>query len=164
MSKANGNGKANGKQRKNGKAKKKPAVMGAPRKLTDTKVEELISLIAGGLSRVKAAELMGIHASTIANEAGRNPEFLDSLTRAEAECCKSHVDVITKAGKEDVAGDWRASAFLLERKFKKEFAKEVRVDKKVSGTVEHRVAGLMPDQVREQLALRREELLGANHG
>ena len=42
----------------------------------------------------------------------------DAVHKGEAECVLAHAEVINKAEK---AGDWRASAWLLERRFPKEY-------------------------------------------
>jgi len=49
---------------------------------------------------------------------------MDSLTRAEAQCALALLDAITRAATAKADGDWRAAAWLLERKFPKDFGKD----------------------------------------
>jgi len=72
---------------------------------------EILDVIARGGSRSDAAKLAGIAVSTIQNEGTRDAKFLEGLTRAEADCKMRHLRVLNDSG------DWRASAWLLSRKW-----------------------------------------------
>ena len=53
--------------------KKKP--VGRPRALNFEEQAQILAFISAGGSRCKAAQCVGIHPSTIANEAQANPDF-----------------------------------------------------------------------------------------
>ena len=101
--------------------------IGRPRALTPDKINQVLAFLAAGGSRKKAAEYVGVSVTTIADEAKRNEDFSDRLTRAESSCYMRHLQNVSKAGDKD----WRASSFLLERKWPEEFGK--RTDINVGG-------------------------------
>jgi len=152
----NGHHKSNGKPKKPAK-KKAPATRkaGQPKAITGEKEKVLLAFIQAGGSRTKAAEYVGIHTSTIENEARRNPQFLDKLTHAEATSYQKHLSNVANAG----GDDWRASAFLLERKWRKEFGRQLDVNQNLTSEIAIRVAGMTPEQARDALATRLAGLL-----
>ena len=115
---------------------------GATVLLDDTKREELINLIVLGLPVNKAVSMVGIAESTFYNWMSRGmverdrlatipnaqpkPDekiylnFLESLTRARAEAIAKKVAVISSAASQ---GDWKASAWWLERQVPEDFGK-----------------------------------------
>lgn len=105
-------------------------------KLTRELIAEICKVIENGASNIDACDLCMIATSTfydwqqkadIDRERGVNSiyvEFSDSIKRAMAKYKQFHLGVINKAAKQEV---WTASAWLLERKFPKEFAKTDRV-------------------------------------
>jgi hypothetical protein len=98
--------------------------IGRPRSLTPEKKQQVLAFLAGGGSRRKAAAYVGISLTTIADEAKRDEQFSDDLSRAEASSYFRHLQNVSKAGEKD----WRASAFLLERKWPEEFGKTQTVN------------------------------------
>jgi hypothetical protein len=96
-----------------------PRPVGRPRALTDEKKRQVLAFIAGGGSRKKAGEYVGVSVTTIADEARRDDDFADRLSQAEASCYYRHLQNVSRAGERD----WRASAFLMERKWPEEFSK-----------------------------------------
>lgn len=132
----------------------KPAVMGAPRKIDDPVIRAaIVAFVSAGGSRTKAADHVGIHASTIENEARRNPDFLESLTHAEATNYMTHIKNVSNAG----ADDWRASAFILERKWPGEFGKvDTHYNKNVD---DERISGVADDKQREAIINRLRGIL-----
>jgi len=129
------------------KAKKAPAkpkaeveknVGGRPSELTPELEEKLLDLIRGGIPVRTAAIAVGIDEKTFYNwmkrggdeqyrinkgekpraTEGRFFQFFQSVTRAKEEAKAGHVAVVAKAGRE---GDWRASAWWLQRQFRDEF-------------------------------------------
>lgn len=110
--------------------------------LDDTKREELLNLIVLGLPVNKAVAMIGIAESTFYNWMSRGMverdrlatipdakpkpeekiylEFLESLTRARAEAIAKKVAVISSAASQ---GDWKASAWWLERQVPEDFGK-----------------------------------------
>ncbi len=110
--------------------------------LDDTKREELINLIVLGVPISKSVGMIGISEQTFYNWMSRGmiekerintivgakpkPEekiyldFLESVTRARAEAIAKKVAVISSAAAQ---GDWKASAWWLERQVPEEFGK-----------------------------------------
>jgi hypothetical protein len=113
------------RRRKYPKRKRKPPngaarrPVGRPRALTDEKKRQVLAFIAGGGSRKKAAAYVAVSVTTLADEAGRDAVFADRLEQAEATCYYRHLQNVAQAGSKD----WKASAFLLERKWPDEFGK-----------------------------------------
>ena len=97
---------------------------GRPRALDKAKKMAIVAYISAGGSQRLAAKFVGYSPSTIRNEANRNPEFMDSLTRAEAECALVLLKTITTAATAGADGDWLAAAWLLERKFPQDFGRD----------------------------------------
>ena len=110
--------------------------------LDDVKREELLNLIVLGLPVNKAVAMVNIAESTFYHWMSRGMterdrlatipdarpkpeekiylEFLESLTRARAEAIAKKVAVISSAASQ---GDWKASAWWLERQVPEEFGK-----------------------------------------
>jgi len=128
----------------NGKKPRQPR--GRPRALTVAKKETILAYVSAGGSQRLAAKFVGCHHSTIRNEADRDPHFLASLTRAEAQCALALLDAITRAATTKADGDWRAAAWLLERKWAQDFGK----DRDLSAEQE-------PTQIQKILVENREE-------
>jgi hypothetical protein len=93
--------------------------MGRPRVLTSEKKQQVLAFIAGGGSRKMAAAYVGVSVTTLADEARRDEPFAVRLEQAEAACYFRHLQNVANAG----GKDWKASAFLLERKWANEFGK-----------------------------------------
>jgi transposase len=113
-------------------------VGGRPTELTPENEEKLLELIRAGIPIKTAAVTIGIEERTFyhwmkrggdeqyrINKGEKSKEseakffhFFQSVTRAKEEAKAGHVAVISKAGK---AGDWRASAWWLQRQFRDEF-------------------------------------------
>ena len=106
--------------------------VGRPRALDAANKEKVVRFIAEGGSQNMAAAFVGVSPTTISNEAKRDPEFAERMQAAEASCYVHHVQNVKRAGKED----WRASAFMLERKYPEEFRK--KTDVKVRGQRDRR--------------------------
>jgi hypothetical protein len=101
-----------------------------PTKFTATTVDAVLAGVRAGLPYRLAAEAAGIHYDTF-NEwkQGRFPrgadrqlrtEFSDQLTRAQGQSALRLTALISTAAKDD----WRAAAWILERRFPKDFAKD----------------------------------------
>ena len=95
--------------------------MGRPTKLTPEVQQRIVTAIAAGNAEETAAEYAGIAPSTFFRwmSQGAKPraanvkrEFREAVLRARVEAEVRHVLVIETAVKE---GDWRASAWWLER-------------------------------------------------
>lgn len=104
-----------------------------PHKFTRERVERLLKYIGMG-TRIDACRAVGISYDTLLNwEKGRFPrnltddqkllkeEFAEALQRAEGEFVVRHLGYIHQAAAQ---GDWKASAFLLERRRPEEFGRQ----------------------------------------
>jgi hypothetical protein len=105
------------------------------RKLSEEMIAELCKWIGMGLSNLDACRLCNIHEATfyrwLKNGNGARPtrmerKLCESLKKAEAQFKATHVANILKHAKD---GAWQASAWMLERKQPKEYAK---IDRKES--------------------------------
>lgn len=117
-------------------SKRKP---GRPTKLTSEVQQAICDALERGEVHVHAIEHGGIGETTYyewlaKGEEGIKPyaEFREATTRAEARGRKKIFDLIQT----HVELDWRAGAFLLERRYPQHYGKAARVDLNVKGKVE----------------------------
>ncbi len=113
---------------------KQPNKPGRPTLLTKEREAILLSAIEEGLPLKQAAHIAGICYETLnrwrirgENESAP-PEFrqfCQSLERSHAIAMQAHVSCIRKAA---LGGDWRASAWTLERRFPEEFTKPQQIE------------------------------------
>lgn len=89
-----------------------------PAKTPDSVWKEVLQHVKDGMSNKDAAELAGIAEATLYNKCNSDLEYLKSLKAAQIEFKKLHVKNITTSANN---GTWQASAWMLERKFNKEF-------------------------------------------
>jgi transposase len=97
---------------------------GRPTKYSPAVARKICKAVAGGCSREAAANLSGVSASALYEWQRQNPDFAESLARADAQFEKSSIAAIRRAGRQ--ARNWPANAWLLERKFPQRYA---RVDR-----------------------------------
>ena len=138
--------------------------------LQDAKREELLNLITLGVPVSKSVGMIGISEQTFYNWMSRGliekerlntiegakpkPEekiyldFLESVTRARAEAIAKKVAVISSAAAQ---GDWKASAWWLERQVPEEFG---RIDKQevLSHTVSEVRVTVSMGELQEKIA------------
>lgn len=119
-------------------------------------VRRAVKLKKGGATNVDIAKAIGISESTFyrwvstpSTEAEK--ELSESLKKAEADYKNALQGIIAKAAQER---DWKAAAWLLERKYPEEYGRKF-LDAKVSGDVQ--VRGIAAE-VREEM----ERLMGLN--
>ena len=104
---------------------------GRPTKLDVEMARKLTELIRAGSHAVTAAAACGINRATYfrwmnrGEQQNRGPyrDFHDGIKRAEAECelrCLMHINKAALA-------DWRANAWLLERKWPARYGPQIRV-------------------------------------
>lgn len=79
----------------------------------------VLECIANGLSNIDACNAAGISKTAFYDKRNADSDFSDALKKAEVKFKLSNLRNIIKAGKRH----WQASAWLLERKFKKEFSR-----------------------------------------
>lgn len=111
--------------------------MAAPSKFTEETVDTLIRAIRAGLPFARACEVAGIAESTFYQwQAGDFPrgadkdlkaEFSEALTRARGQSALSLVERIQSA----TLTDWRAAAWLLERRFPGDWGKDAELLRRV---------------------------------
>ena len=155
--------------------KKKPSKpkgrpKGATVLLDDSKREELINLIVLGLPVNKAVAMVNIAESTFYNWMSRGMverdrlatiidakpkpderiylDFLESLTRARAEAIAKKVAVVSSAASQ---GDWKASAWWLERQVPEDFGRVERQEVLSHSVAEVRVTVTM-GELQEKIA------------
>lgn len=102
-----------------------------PTKFTPETVDRLIEAVRLGLPLHLAAESAGVSYQTFNEwQQGRFPrgadkdlkhEFSEALTRAKGESALRLMDLIQSAAPDD----WRAAAWILERRFPKDFGKHM---------------------------------------
>lgn len=88
--------------------------------LDEFKKREILAILAVGCSRRVAAAYVGCSPSTIANTAGRDPQFAEALRHADHQTEIGYLQAIQKAAKKEQY--WRAAAWALERKNPQDFA------------------------------------------
>jgi hypothetical protein len=99
--------------------------MGRPTKLTDAVTKTITDAIAKGLTYEAAADLAGITRETfnqwMKDGRPRFKAFSDAVRQANAQ---ARIQLIEKIGKAD---DWRAAAWILERRFREEYGANVQL-------------------------------------
>lgn len=98
-------------------------------KRTEKKVAELVAAVETGVSIESACAMVGIHRSTW-YEWRERPEIEARLDRALAVAESRLLDSIREAGRDD----WRASAWILERRYPETWSKRSEVQ--AAGSVE----------------------------
>ena len=94
---------------------------GRPPVLDDEKRRVLLKLLNKGCSRRTAAIAVECSPATITQTAQRDPEFAKQLNHAESKLEKKLLGRLNKASKKERY--WRATGWLLERKFPDEYAR-----------------------------------------
>ena len=90
---------------------------GRPTKINDTAKVQIYAILAVGASLEDAADFLGVDRSTITRSMQRDRLFAQGIKRAEA---RGKIRHLKKIGQ---AKAWQASAWMLERKWYKEFAR-----------------------------------------
>lgn len=106
--------------------------MGKP-KLSKEAVKRAVQLKKGGANNVDIAAALGVCEQTFYRWIGDpktelQRELRESLKKAEADYKNALLAVIAKASRER---DWKAAAWLLERKYPQEYARTDRVQAEV---------------------------------
>lgn len=102
--------------------------MARPTKLDDKLQKRLADAIKLGMSRERAAYFCGITRQTFQGwlsrgekaKAGKFKAFFDTIKKAESEAIGIHLKNIHNAS---AGGAWQASAWMLERRYPKEYGK-----------------------------------------
>lgn len=89
------------------------------------RVEIILKSISNGMTQKDAGILAGVSEDTISLWKKQKPDFSEKLLQKELEFKQSHIlNIQIKA----IEGTWQASAWLLERKFPKEFGQRHELD------------------------------------
>ena len=95
-------------------------------KFTPERIEIVMQALRSGLSYQSAAKLAGISPSTLMDRRATDDDFYLACEQAITEFESRLVNIVDRAAQVD--GDWKAAAWILERKFKKDWAKETQGD------------------------------------
>jgi transposase len=145
---------------------------GRPEKLTAAVETRVVDAIRAGASREKAAQAAGVSRSTLQNWLVRGQEpkppvkfqkFVAAFREAEVAAYLASVESIRQAAD---SGDWRAAAFMLERRHRDEFARSAAEQSEQSeqGWVHHDFSALTDrelDQLQALLAKVKTRRVGA---
>lgn len=130
----------------------------AKSKLTDDVQTTIVKAIEAGCYAKIAAEAAGIDESTFYRwmrdgelaQSGKMREFYQSVTRAQG---VGEVSAVTKIAEAAKAGDWKAAAWMLERRFSSRWANTQRIEIMVQQELEAMLGilegGLEPDEFRK---------------
>ncbi len=117
---------------------------GRPSKYSEAAAEKVCQYIVAGLSRERAAALVGISATTLYAWGEQKPEFVEAIKKADAAFVARQVAGLEAAAREHPRHAWQARAWLLERKHPAEYS-PVRRD--VVLTADVGAGGLPPNYV-----------------
>lgn len=128
-------------------------------KYNEERVAPLINLIKKGIPITHACAAVGIDKKTFYNWLQSFPEFHLRVKNAESELIEANINAIRAAGvrsvKDDkgkiigVKGDWKANAWIAERRFPKEFGQHQKV--------EHDIGENTIERIMKAAAAKREE-------
>lgn len=105
--------------------------MARPTKLTPEITKKFVDAIRVGATQRIAALYAGVTDDTIINWRTRHPEFAEAIREAEG---AGAVQSLAKIEQAASAGDWRAAAWKMERRFPQEYGKTVQEVQGKDGT------------------------------
>lgn len=95
---------------------------GAPTKYTPERIQKMCDLIASGATKSCAQQMAGIGESTFIAWYNTKPEFKERIDTAEAMAEARYQAIVAKCAND---GDWKAAAWWLARRRKKDYAERV---------------------------------------
>ena len=95
-------------------------------KLSDTRIATVLESLRIGCSRRVAAASAGISDDTLRRWAARSPSLRLEIEKAEAQATMAAVESVRRAS---LGGDWRASAWWLERRNPEEWGLRRQVER-----------------------------------
>ena len=104
---------------------------GRPTKFTSERAEIILDALRRGASLAAAAAEAGVNADTLLNWRRARRAFAQQVDQAMAVGALRALDTIWAAAK---AGDWRAAAWLLERRYPDEYGR-TQVDVRSQGEI-----------------------------
>lgn len=114
-------------------------------KYSEPIVRAFCDALAIGATRRFAAQGAGISDQTYLNWMKTKPEFLRAMIDAEDRFLKRNLAVIMRAAVENT--DWKAAAWLLERRFPSEYGKKLTINIEELARQRALEQGLDPDEV-----------------
>ncbi len=93
-----------------------------PYKMTPERVAIILEGLANGLTQRDCALLAGIHEDTLCSWKFNNSEFSEQMGQKAIEYKQKLIKRVTDAGEKD----WKASAWILEHKYKNDFSPNAR--------------------------------------
>lgn len=110
-------------------------------KLSRQVLERAVDLKKGGANNCDICAAIGIAESTFYawSNAPKTPlqkEFSESIKKAEADYKNALLDIIMRDAREK---DWKAAAWLLERKYPKEYARQDRLQATVEADLKNEI-------------------------
>ena len=96
-----------------------------PYKMTPERVAVILEALGDGMTQRDASMLAGISEDTLCIWKRTNSEFSEQMGQKAIEYKRKMMKKIEKAGEKD----WKANAWLLERKFKKDFSLDPHFEK-----------------------------------
>ena len=121
-------------------------------KFTPETVQKIISSVRLGLTYMRAAQLAGISHKTLndwvnrgkASESEQYVKFYEDLQKANAECEVRHAGSLAEASRYD----WRASAWVLERRFARDWGRHLDGDQ--AWQEQLIAAGYQPEEIMNE--------------
>lgn len=106
---------------------------GRPTKLTAETTKKICDAILVGSTYEAAAQYAGVNYSTFRmwmkrGEDGKGRKFVEFLETVETANASAQVYFATNIKSAATAGDWRAAAWMLERRFKQDYAAKQEVE------------------------------------
>jgi (p)ppGpp synthase/HD superfamily hydrolase len=96
-----------------------------PYKMTPERVAIILEALGDGMTQRDASMLAGINEDTLCNWKRDNSEFSEQMGQKAIEYKRKMMKKIEKAGEKD----WKANAWLLSRKFKRDFSENPQLEK-----------------------------------
>lgn len=103
------------------------------------RIEIILDAIGQGMTQKDAGILAGVSEDTISLWKKEKPDFSERMLQKEIEFKRLNVNVIQNAS---LSGTWQASAWLLERKFPKEFGQRSELDDEAKKNIEKLQQGI----------------------
>lgn len=133
--------------------------MGRPSKYNDSRMSTIVTALRNGSTRTAAAEAAGVHRDTFYEWLGKNPDFSDAVTRAEAACEGEMAKALKTAAKDD----WRAAEAWLKRRRKAEWSE--KIEQEHSGNLNvNAILNALPAEFREQVRSELDRMVRGGSG
>lgn len=125
--------------------------MARPTKRTNETEQRLLNALEMGLTRHSACAFASVSTDTLARWA-RLPDFAEKMTAAESRFEARNLAIIHAAAEK---GDWKAAAWLLERRRRDDYS--LKVHSEVSGSLEAAMAAAAMSLEEKLLLADRQE-------